>query len=162
MAVQHCVTQQNIGGIKMFKFKKIVAFAAAAVMAVSAMAVSVSAATVIPEETSISSEGIVYSAKHNYSFSNVGQRGAYASGDIITLTRSADLTISFSGASSSAAAVTIVNSSNVNDTYGTFIIPTGVSTTLYTYYSLPAGSYRFYVTPYDGISTSGSFTATVD
>ena len=142
-------------------FKKIAASLVAATMLVTGMTgVVSSAANVAEEPASVTSVDSVNNS-HDYSFSNVGTKGAFAYGELLTLTRSTRITISFSGATSSQAAVTVVNSSDVDDTYGTFYIPTNVTTTLYTYFTLPAGSYKFYVTPYNGTTTSGGFRVTV-
>lgn len=141
-------------------FKKIAASLVAATMLVTGMTGIVSSAANVTEETaSVASVDNVNSSL-DYHFTNAGQSGAYALGELLTLTQSKRITISFSGATSSQAAVTIVSSSDRFDTYGTFYIPTNVSTTLYTYFTLPAGSYRFYVTPYNGSTTTGGFRVT--
>ena len=143
-------------------FKQFIASLTAATMLVTGMTSIVSNAANFTEKmVDITSADSTYSLRYSYLFSNVGQSGTYASGNLLTLRTSTRITISFGGAMSSQAAVTIVNSSNTNETYGTFIIPTDTATTLYTYYTLPAGSYKFYVVPYYGTKTSGSFLVTV-
>lgn len=99
--------------------------------------------------------------EYDYVFEDVEQEGKYASGHLLVLPSDKTITIHFREAYPAAAAVTIINAYKDNDTYGTFIIPTYAGAELTHQTTLPAGAYRFYVTPYQGRRTSGSFRVEV-
>lgn len=139
--------------------KKVVATLTAILTLITGMTGFVSsAANVDTKSVTATAEGTTRTSTHSYRFSNVGTSDAYASGDVITLTTSTTIKISFGAATPAQALVTVVSSSDVSETYGSFIMPTYTQATLYTSFTLPSGSYRFYVTPYNGTSTSGAFT----
>lgn len=148
-------------------FKKIAASLVAATMLVTGMTGVVSSATDVSEEpTSVTSEDVTRSIKYSYRF-NVssqpgGPNGGEASGGALTLASAARIDISFGAVTSGCQAlVTVHSTSYPNDTYGDFIMPTYAGATLHRYIDLPRGSYYFYVTPYGGNHTEGSFTVTV-
>ncbi len=115
------------------------------------------AAEVKSNDTTISIDEPNTRSGKSFSFTNVGINGAYCYGTI-TLTSQKTITISF-GPSNGAALVSIRNAST-DDECGAFIIPASAGTTLYCYFNLPAGSYKFYVTPYNCNNTSGGFHVT--
>ena len=140
-------------------FKRITASIMAVVsLSMGVTGVAANAAETDNYETSTITEDSILSSSKSFSFTNYGTDGAYVGGTI-TLTSAKTITISFGHCSVGSALVSIRNSST-DDEYGSFVIPSTAGTTLYTYFSLPKGSYSFYVTPYGCNSTSGSFTVT--
>lgn len=143
-------------------FKKIAASLMAAAMLVTGMTGIVSSAADINEEpASIASEDAARNSTYSYRFSDVGQSGRFLMSPTISIVNPTQIDISFGSSSPAQALVTVVSTSNFNDTYGNFIMPTYAGATLHTYISLPRGSYCFFVTPYNGTKTSGSFTVRV-
>lgn len=116
------------------------------------------AAEVNSNDTAISIDEPNTRSGKSFSFTNVGTGGAYCSGTI-TLTSAKTITISFGHCSVGSALVSIRSASD-DTAYDSFVIPASAGTTLYFYTYLPAGSYRFYVTPYGCSSTSGGFYVT--
>lgn len=144
-------------------FKKIAASLVAATMLVTGMTGVVSSAADVSEEsTSVASEDVARNTSYRYTFSGVEPSGLYLMSPTIAIVNPTYIDISFGAVSSgSQALVTVVSTSNFNDSYGNFIMPTYAGATLHTSIYLPRGTYCFFVTPYNGTSTSGSFTATV-
>lgn len=108
------------------------------------------------KDTAISIDDSNISTRKSFSFTNVGINGQYCV-DSLTVTYGHTVTFSFYHCSEGAAHVSIRNASTDAE-LGAFVIPATAGTTLYYYINLPAGTYRFYVTPHNCNKTSGGFS----
>ena len=108
--------------------------------------------------TGITTEMSMFSSQKSFSFPNVGTSGSYCTGTI-TLTSAKSVTFSYGCCPNNPAHISIRNASNDKEC-GSFNIPVNTSGTLTSTKYLEAGTYRFYVTPFSGYSTTGGFSVT--
>lgn len=83
----------------------------------------------------------------SFSFSNIGASGTFLS-DTFTLTSTKTVTVMVGHCSLGKSHVDFINNSDNSEVGTPFVVPEVAGTTIYYYQELPAGTYKFYVTPF--------------